>query len=92
MKAIVVESFGPAEIRPKLHSIKSPIPGVGEVLVDVHAAGLNFADLLVIEGKYQSLPTLPFVPGKEFAGVVAAVGVSETHAARLPTSGSGEAA
>lgn len=49
-------------------------PKAGEVVVDVHATGLNFPDVLVVEGKYQLLPPLPFTPGKDLAGVVKAVG------------------
>jgi NADPH2:quinone reductase len=48
------------------------------VLVDVHAAGVNFPDILVMGGKYQVLPPRPFVAGKECAGVVAALGKSVT--------------
>jgi len=51
-----------------------PIPEPGQVLIDVHAASLNFADLLVIRGEYQFKPEPPFVPGAEAAGVVAALG------------------
>ncbi|MDA8019173.1 MAG: NADPH:quinone oxidoreductase family protein [Thermoanaerobaculia bacterium] len=51
-----------------------PTPGPGEILIDVEAAGLNFPDLLIVEGKYQFRPELPFVPGGECAGRVAAVG------------------
>lgn len=50
--------------------LPAPVPGAGEVLVRVHAAGLNFADLLMIRGVYQVRPPLPFVPGQEIAGVV----------------------
>lgn len=52
----------------------TPVPGTGEALVRVSAAGLNFADLLMIEGKYQVRPGFPYVPGMEFAGVVEALG------------------
>jgi len=54
-------------------------PGSGQVRVRVAAASLNFPDLLVVEGKYQFKPELPFVPGSEFAGVVEAVGAEVTH-------------
>jgi NADPH:quinone reductase len=47
-----------------------PAPGPGEVLVRVHAAALNFSDLLMIRGVYQVRPPLPFVPGQEIAGLV----------------------
>ncbi|MFK7976890.1 MAG: NADPH:quinone oxidoreductase family protein [Halioglobus sp.] len=58
-----------------------PEPEVGEhdVLIDVKAAGLNFPDVLMIQGKYQMQPDLPFVPGGECAGVVSAVGDKVTR-------------
>jgi NADPH2:quinone reductase len=62
-----------------LEEIPSPTPGTGEVLVNVHAAAVNFPDLLTIQGKYQFRPDLPFVPGKEGAGIVAAVGEGVTR-------------
>lgn len=52
----------------------TPAPGAGEVLVAIEAASLNFPDLLIVQGKYQLKPPLPFVPGAEFAGRVDAVG------------------
>jgi len=54
-------------------------PGPGQVLVAVRAASLNFPDLLTVENKYQIKPTLPFVPGAEYAGVVQAVGPNVGH-------------
>lgn len=48
--------------------------GHGEILVDVQAAGINFPDVLVVSGKYQRLPPRPFTPGKDLAGIVAAIG------------------
>lgn len=80
MKAVVVEQFGP----PQGLVVKdwpSPKPAAGEVLVDAHAFGLNFPDVLVAAGKYQTLPALPFVPGKELAGVVTALGQGVTSLA-----------
>ncbi|TCT06236.1 NADPH:quinone oxidoreductase family protein [Aquabacter spiritensis] len=50
------------------------VPGPGQIAVDVKAAGINFPDILVIGGQYQILPPRPFTPGKDFAGVVRAVG------------------
>jgi NADPH2:quinone reductase len=73
MQALVVRKFGAADSL-KVEEWSVPAPAAGEVLVDVHAAGINFPDLLVIDGKYQFLPELPFVPGKECAGVVKALG------------------
>ncbi len=56
-----------------------PEPGAGEALVRIHAASLNFPDLLIVQGKYQMRPPLPFVPGAEFSGVVEAVGAGVHH-------------
>jgi NADPH2:quinone reductase len=58
-----------------------PEPGKGEVRVAIRAASLNFPDLLIVQGKYQMKPPLPFVPGAEFAGVVEAVGEGVKHLA-----------
>lgn len=52
----------------------TPEPGPGEILIRVAAASLNFPDWLIVHGKYQFRPALPFVPGAEFAGLVQAVG------------------
>ena len=57
-----------------LEELGEPAPGPGEVLVDVRAAGLNFFDLLMVQGRYQRRPEVPFTPGGEAAGVVAALG------------------
>ena len=77
MKALVVKQFGALDTL-TIEERPAPAPGVGEVLIDVRAAGVNFPDLLVIGGKYQTLPPLPFIPGKECAGVVKAVGSGVT--------------
>ena len=73
MKALYCRAFGP-ETDLTVEEIDAPVPSVGEVLVSVQAAGLNFPDLLCVRGEYQFKPPLPFVPGSEGAGVVAAVG------------------
>ena len=78
MKALVVKKFGPLDSM-TLEDVASPQPGEDEALVDIKAASVNFPDLLVIQGKYQVLPPLPFSPGKECAGVVKAVGAKVTH-------------
>ncbi len=59
--------------------LPTPQPGAGEVLLKIHAASLNFPDLLIVQNKYQIKPALPFVPGSEYAGVVEAVGQGVTH-------------
>jgi len=70
---MLVKQFGAPE-QMSLEDLPTPVPGQGEVLIDARAIGVNFPDLLVIEGTYQILPELPFSPGKEVAGVVRAVG------------------
>ena len=77
MKAILIDAYGPFE-NARLGETPNPVPGPGEVLVDIRAADINFPDLLAIEGLYQVKPPLPFVPGKGAAGVVAAVGDAVT--------------
>lgn len=73
MKALVCEAFGPVDDL-VYREFPDPVPGEGEVLVDVEAIGVNFPDGLLVEGKYQLRPQCPFVPGSEFAGRVAALG------------------
>ena len=59
--------------------VPDPVPGPGQIAVDVHAAGLNFGDALMVEGSYQEKPALPFAPGMEVAGVVRALGPRVDH-------------
>lgn len=73
MRAIVCEDFGPLD-RLRLTEVPDPVPGPGDVLVDVEAAGVNFVDALFVQGLYQIKPPVPFTPGSEVAGTVAAVG------------------
>jgi NADPH2:quinone reductase len=73
MRALVVHEHGSIDAV-HLEEFPEPRPGSEEVLIDVHAASVNFPDLLVIGGTYQRLPPTPFVPGKDLAGRVAAVG------------------
>ncbi|HGA2319236.1 TPA: NADPH:quinone oxidoreductase family protein [Pseudomonas putida] len=73
MKAVLCKTLGPAR-ELVLEDVASPVPKKNEILLDVQAAGVNFPDTLIIEGKYQFQPPLPFSPGGEAAGVVAAVG------------------
>ena len=77
MRALLCTELGPAS-RLSVQEVDDPIPGEGEVVVDVAAAGINFPDTLIIEGKYQLKPELPFSPGGEAAGTVAAVGAGVT--------------
>ncbi|MCT8164211.1 MULTISPECIES: NADPH:quinone oxidoreductase family protein [unclassified Pseudomonas] len=73
MKAVLCKTLGPARDL-VLDEVTRPVPKINELLLDVHAAGVNFPDTLIIEGKYQFKPPMPFSPGGEAAGVVAAVG------------------
>jgi NADPH2:quinone reductase len=73
MKAVLCTHFGPPEAL-KLADIDAPRAGPGEALVRVKAVALNFFDTLLIVGKYQHKPPLPFSPGAEFAGQVESVG------------------
>jgi NADPH2:quinone reductase len=73
MRAVICRSFDGIEAL-EWGELPDPIPGPGEVLVDVHAAALSFMDTLMVAGRYQMKPALPFVPGIDAAGVVLAVG------------------
>ncbi|MCC5963137.1 MAG: NADPH:quinone oxidoreductase family protein [Rhodobacteraceae bacterium] len=63
---------------PQLETLAAPAPGAGEVVIDVAACGLNFADLLMITGQYQDCPPVPFTMGMEVAGRIAALGAGVT--------------
>ncbi|TBU97103.1 NADPH:quinone oxidoreductase family protein [Phytopseudomonas dryadis] len=78
MKALLCKAFGPAETL-VLEEVAAPRAKGNEVLLEVHAAGVNFPDTLIIEGNYQFKPPLPFSPGGEAAGVVTAVGDKVAH-------------
>jgi NADPH2:quinone reductase len=79
MKAIRVHSFGGPEVL-QLEELDDPVPGDGEVIVDVHAAGINPADTYMRNGTYSIVPELPYIPGGDAGGVISAVGVGvETH-------------
>jgi NADPH2:quinone reductase len=73
MKAVLCEQLGPPESL-VLKDIEAPEPGAGEVAIRVNAAALNFFDTLIIQGRYQYRPDLPFSPGAEIAGEISAVG------------------
>jgi len=73
MRALVCKAFGAPE-NLVIEEREDPSPGPGEVLVRAHAAGVNFPDILMVQGLYQEKPQLPFIPGGEVAGTVEAVG------------------
>src|SRR5882672_5169402 len=73
MKAIVVHEFGGLEVL-KFEEIPTPKPAAGQVLVRVHAAGVNPYDTYMRAGTYAIKPPLPYTPGSDAAGVIEAVG------------------
>mgnify|MGYP002073823392 CR=1 FL=1 len=77
MKAMLCTAYGPPESL-KLTEIASPPVGKGQVRVAIHASGVNFPDTLIIQGKYQFKPEMPFAPGHEVAGDVVEVGEGVT--------------
>ena len=77
MKAYVAENWcEPEELVYK--DVDDPTPKAGEVVMDIKASGMNFPDMLLIQGKYQMRPKRPFSPGIEVAGIISAVGEGVT--------------
>ena len=76
MLAYRIDSF---TTQPNLLDTPLPEPGAGQIRLRIEACGLNFADLLMIEGRYQDTPEPPFTLGMEVAGVVDAVGPGVRH-------------
>ena len=79
MKAVVCKEHGLADKLELVNDWPEPTVGDHDVLIQVKAAGLNFPDVLMIQGKYQMQPEMPFVPGGECAGDVIAVGPAVTR-------------
>src|ERR1035441_4231298 len=73
MRAVVCHEFGPLESL-VIEDRPTPAAGEGQVVVDVRAAGVNYVDGLICEGRYQLKPPTPFAPGSEIAGEASAVG------------------
>ena len=73
MKAVRAHAFGGADVL-QLDEVEAPVPGPGEVVIDVKAAGVNPADTYMRGGAYAIVPDLPYTPGGDAAGVVSAVG------------------
>jgi NADPH2:quinone reductase len=73
MRAVVFDRFGPYDDA-RVAEIARPKAGAGEVVIEVHAAPVNYVDLVVVAGKYQFSPPLPFTPGKGPAGIVVETG------------------
>ena len=77
MRAVVITDTSNRSV--SIADVADPTPGDGQILVDVKACGVNFTDLLSLDGKYQNNPPPPFTPGKDAAGIVAAVGANVTN-------------
>ena len=73
MKAVLVRAFGSIDAA-KLEEFLDPVAKPGDVVIDVEAVETNYPDVLVIEGRYQFKPQLPFIPGKAAAGRIGALG------------------
>lgn len=79
MKALVCKQHGNVEDLSLEANWPDPVCGPKEVIVDVKAAGLNFPDTLIIAGKYQVQPEMPFIPGAEAAGIVSEIGAEVSN-------------
>jgi NADPH2:quinone reductase len=77
MKAIRAHSFGGPEVL-ALDIIPDPVPGPDEIVIDMRAAGVNPADTYMRNGTYAIVPSLPYIPGGDAAGVVSALGANVT--------------
>jgi NADPH2:quinone reductase len=73
MQAVLCTAYGPPSDL-TVAEVPSPMPGAGQVVISVRACGVNFPDTLVIQGKYQFQPPMPFTPGSDVAGVITSVG------------------
>jgi len=69
VRAVLVRKPGPPADH-RVEEVPDPVPGPGQVLIEARAIGVNYPDLLVVEGKYQFIPPAPYTPGKEVAGLV----------------------
>ncbi len=77
VRAVICNAFGPID-RLVLEQRPDPVAGPGELLVEIHAAGVNFPDGLMVRGEYQVKPPRPFTPGSEVAGIVRQIGEGVT--------------
>src|SRR5664279_3399650 len=73
MRAAVCSELGEPSVL-RIEDVTEPVAGTGEVVIRVRAAGLNFFDFLLVAGRYQVKPPLPFSPGAEVAGIIETVG------------------
>src|SRR5262245_16208491 len=73
MKAVIMDRHGGPDVL-RYGDLPEPLAGTGEVVVDVHAASVNGADIKVLEGSYAPITKFPYVLGRDFSGVVSALG------------------
>jgi NADPH2:quinone reductase len=78
MRAVICRAWGAVEDL-KIEEVPAPAPAADEVLIDVRATSVNYADSIMVAGKYQTKPPFPFSPGLETAGVVARCGARVTR-------------
>jgi len=78
VRAVICRAWGAVETL-TVEDVAPPAPGRGQVLIEVKATGVNYADSIMVAGKYQTRPVFPFSPGLETAGVVAACGEGVTR-------------
>src|SRR3989441_6255711 len=78
MRAVICRAWGPVDDL-KLEDVAPPKPGPGQLVIDIKATGVNYADSIMVAGRYQTRPPFPFSPGLETAGVVTRRGESVTR-------------
>ena len=78
MRAVMCRAWGSVDDL-VMDDVASPVPGAGQVVIDVAASGVNYADAIMVAGRYQTKPALPFSPGLETAGVIARCGDGVTR-------------
>src|SRR3989442_2839453 len=78
MRAVICRAWGPVDDL-KLEDVAPPKPGPGQLVIDIRATGVNYADSIMVAGRYQTRPPFPFSPGLETAGVVTRRGEGVTR-------------
>lgn len=78
MRAVMCKALGMPDTL-VFEEVADPTPAAGEVIIDMRSAGVNFPDVLMVQGLYQFKPELPFSPGGELSGVISAVGEGVEH-------------
>src|SRR5216117_592851 len=78
MRAVICRAWGPVDDL-KLEDVAPPTPGPGQLVIDIRATGVNYADSIMVAGRYQTRPPFPFSPGLETAGVVTRRGEAVTR-------------